>query len=41
MRDDGGELSDLWYQKQRKGQEGRGRRLVDDFWKDKRVVSVE
>ena len=29
MRDDGVELSDLWCQRQQKGREGRGRRLVD------------
>ena len=29
MRDDEGELSDIWCQRQQKGIKGRGRRLVD------------
>ena len=29
MRDDEGELSGVWCQRQQKGREGRGRRLVD------------
>ena len=31
MRDDGGELSDLWCQRQHKGKKSRGRRLVGDL----------